>query len=120
MRAPRAAYLPNLHTRNNTPLYYSSFDSGSRTTQSVAVRDIKCEVLANWLHAKAEEKMWISGTAGEGVFVKRTKGSYAHCPTDLETDDTGLYPAIIALNVRVCQIHSLPSEKAKIIHNSAL
>ncbi|KAH5684999.1 hypothetical protein HBI21_004830 [Parastagonospora nodorum] len=100
VRAPRAAYLGNGATRNSTPLYYSSFDSGSRNADSAAAREIKCEVLANWLHAKAEEKMWTSGTAGEGVFVKKTKGSYALCPADLETDDSGLYQAIITLNVR--------------------
>lgn len=103
----RFQHAVNPHAGNNTPLYYSSFDSGSRSTQSIAVRDIKCEVVANWLHAKAEEKMWTSGSPAEGVFVKRTKGSYAHCPADLASDSSGLYPAITALNVRVRWMYTI-------------
>jgi hypothetical protein len=105
---PRTHYASNSHTGDNTPIYYSSFDSGSRSTQSEAVRDIKCDVLANWLHSRAEEKMWTAGTAGEGVFVKKTKGSYAHCPADLTDDGTGLFPAIVALNVQVCRTFTIP------------
>jgi hypothetical protein len=90
---------------NDSPLYYSSFDSGTRSTASAAVRDIKCEVLASWLHAKAEEKMWTAGNPGEGVFVKKTKGNYAVSPVETITDGTSLHQAIVMLNVRVRYIH---------------
>jgi hypothetical protein len=104
---PRAHYALNSHAGTNTPIYYSSFDSGSRSTQSEQVRDIKCDVLANWLHSKAEERLWTSGKTGQGVFVKKTKGSYACVPANLPADGTGLYPAIVTLNVRVRRMSTI-------------
>jgi hypothetical protein len=103
----RAEQTPTDTTGNNTPIYFSSFDSGSRSTQSEQVRDIKCDVLANWLHSKAEERLWTSGKTGQGVFVKKTKGSYACVPANLPDDGTGLYPAIVALNVRVRRMSTI-------------
>ena len=66
-----------------------------------AVRDIKAEILANWLHNKQEEKVWTYGSPGEGVFMKRAKGSYAFAPQEVYSDGTGLYQAVTELNVRV-------------------
>jgi hypothetical protein len=66
--------------------------------------DVKCEVMAQWLHSKQEEKIWTSGEPGEGVLVKKSKGNYAFSPPDLQEDGTGLYEAVLALNVRVRQL----------------
>jgi hypothetical protein len=65
--------------------------------------DVKCEVMAQWLHSKQEEKIWTSGEPGEGVLVKKQKGSYAYSPPDLIEDGSGLYEAVIGINARVCQ-----------------
>lgn len=65
--------------------------------------DVKCEVMAQWLHSKQEEKVWTSGEPGEGVLVKKQKGSYAYCPSELIEDGNGLYEAVAALNIRVSQ-----------------
>lgn len=65
-------------------------------------QDVKCDVMAQWLHSKQEEKIWTSGEPGEGVLVKKSKGSYAFSPAELPEDGTGLYEAVAALNVRVC------------------
>jgi hypothetical protein len=99
------AYLDILAGGTDTPLTYSSFDSGSRSSMSDAARDIKCEVLANWLHAKAEARMWLSGQPEEGVFVKQSKGNYALSPTDLDIDSPDLFAAVTEMNVRVCGVH---------------
>lgn len=64
--------------------------------------DVKCEVMAQWLHSKQEEKIWTSGEPGEGVLVKKAKGAYAYSPPELAEDGSGLYQAVIHLNVRVC------------------
>lgn len=69
--------------------------------------DVKCEVMAQWLHSKQEEKIWTSGEPGEGVLVKKSKGSYAFSPPELFEDGSGLYQAVTALNVRVSRRHSL-------------
>lgn len=91
----------------------NSFGSTDRSVQSVhsqepshsagsdAVRDIKCDILANWLYTKQEEKLWTGRTPGEGVFVKKSKGNYACAPVQLLNDDSNLYHAITELNARV-------------------
>lgn len=63
--------------------------------------DVKCEVMAQWLQSKQEEKIWTSGAPGEGVLVKKTKGAYAFSPPELIEDGSGLYEAVCSLNVRV-------------------
>jgi hypothetical protein len=96
-----ATYLANADPDNIAPVEYPSPDQRSRSTQSSVVRGLNCEVLASWLLAKAEERMWIEGRPGQGVFVKKHKGVYAHAP-DRSNDNSGLHEAIVALNVRVC------------------
>jgi hypothetical protein len=96
-----AAYLGIITGGADTPLSYSSFGSSSGSSTSDTVRDVKCDVLANWLHAKAEARMWMSGQPGEGIFVKKTKGNYALCPADLDFDTSGIFEAITEMNVRV-------------------
>lgn len=66
--------------------------------------DVKCEVMAQWLHSKQEEKIWTSGEPGEGVLVKKQKGSYAYSPAGLIEDGSGLYEAVNQLNARVSQV----------------
>lgn len=78
-----------------------SLHSSSQSMGSSARRNIKCEIVANYLHRQSAAKLWISDQPGEGVFVKRCKGSYAHSPADLSTDSTGICAAITALNVPV-------------------
>ena len=78
-----------------------SINDSNSTTSSDAVRDVKAEILANWLHTKQEERVWTFGAAGEGVFMKKSKGSYSCAPYALQTDGTGLYEAVTELNVRV-------------------
>lgn len=102
---PSTAHLPHESARSRAgsqlPIPLRSFDSHSATTAATAVRNIKCEVLANWLHAKCEEKLWSTGLDGEAVFVKKAKGSYARCPTETVHKDSGLYRAVVALNAQV-------------------
>lgn len=85
---------------------HSSGSSGSincsnSTVSSDAVRDVKAGILANWLHNKQEERVWTFGDTGEGVFMKKSKGSYSCAPYALQSDGTGLYEAVTELNVRV-------------------
>ncbi len=80
----------------------SSTDLPSQISGGASFLDVKCEVMAQWLHSKQEEKIWTSGEPGEGVLVKKSKGSYAFSPPELYEDGSGLYQAVAALNVRVC------------------
>ena len=69
---------------------------------SEATRDIRCDILAKWLHARQIEKMWTGGSPGEGVFVKKSRGNYAYAPPTLCLDGADICHGIMQLNVRVC------------------
>jgi hypothetical protein len=88
---------PSSHSSNSS----EARDSSSISNGSDAIRDIKAEILANWLHTKQEERIWTFGSPGEGVFMKKSKGNYACAPFEVFNDGTGLYHAVTELNARV-------------------
>lgn len=90
----------SIYSSDHSP-QVTSYDGITGSVGSDSLRDIKCEVLANWLHAKQEEKCWSQGNPGEGVFVKKSKGNYACVPATLINDDTSVYASIVEMNVRV-------------------
>ncbi|KAF2475545.1 uncharacterized protein BDR25DRAFT_279672 [Lindgomyces ingoldianus] len=57
--------------------------------------------MVNWLHSKQEERIWTTGDPGEGVVLKKSKGRYVCCPSELQYDDTQFYQKVAELNVRV-------------------
>jgi hypothetical protein len=88
-----------------------SWESGSEYSQSSmralqpsALRDMRADVMVNWLHSKQEERLWSTGAIGEGVVLKITKGHYVCCPAELRNDSTSLFNNISGLGVRVCPI----------------
>jgi len=94
----------------------------------MTLQDAKCDVMAQWLQSKQEEKIWTRGEPGEGVLVKKSKGEYAFSPPELLYDGSGLYQAIAALNVRCAMtvntrvlqlfMHARPDEHYIQIHAS--
>ncbi|KAF2848353.1 hypothetical protein T440DRAFT_500482 [Plenodomus tracheiphilus IPT5] len=78
----------------------SDIEEACSSTGSDIIRDIKCEILANWLHTKQQEKIWTSGAVGEGVFVKRSKGNYAYAPQSIAADGSNLCQLIVKMNLR--------------------
>ena len=105
-RSRTASFTPLQLGGINSPSSSSIADSdpsreSSTSSRTDPVRDVKAEILANWLHTKQEERVWTFGGTGEGVFMKRAKGSYACAPHGVQNDGTGLYQAVTELNVRV-------------------
>lgn len=76
-------------------------DGDFRNAPPDALRDIKCEVMVNWLHSKQEERIWSTGEPGEGVVLKKAKGQYVCCPTELKDDQSLFFQMVGLLNVRV-------------------
>ena len=64
--------------------------------------EIRLAMMANFIHGKQEEKLWTTGAKGEGVFLKRNRGSYITCPETLSHDGSLTFTAIYHLNVQVC------------------
>ncbi|KAL5375712.1 hypothetical protein PMIN02_011978 [Paraphaeosphaeria minitans] len=62
--------------------------------------DSKFSIVANFLHMKQEEKLWTTGAPGEGVFLKKRRGSYIACPETLRCDGSMTFEAIHQLNVK--------------------
>ncbi|KAL5374726.1 hypothetical protein DPSP01_011744 [Paraphaeosphaeria sporulosa] len=62
--------------------------------------DAKFGMVANFIHMKQEEKLWTTGAPGEGVFLKKNRGSYITCPETLEYDGSMTFEAIHQLNVK--------------------
>ena len=86
----------------------SSVDTagGGNDSGETEIRTIKAQLMAHWLQTKQEERVWTTKGAGEGAFMKLSKGKYACAPDHVENDGSGLYQAITKLNVRVCCIES--------------
>jgi hypothetical protein len=84
----------------NSSAKFTGFNSGS--DQPDSVRDVRCDILASFLHDEQAEREWFRNQIGEGVFVKKSKGAYACSPASVATDGSGIYEAIAELNVRVC------------------
>jgi hypothetical protein len=97
----RGSVTPSAHSAGSSVSRHSTSDNGSDS-----VRDIKAEILANWLHTKQEERIWTFGSPGEGVFMKKSKGNYACAPFEVYNDGTGLHHAVTELNVRASSSHS--------------
>ena len=95
IRPPSSSYSGDQLTNS----IYS--EGRTASTGSDTIQDIKCEILANWLHTKQEEKVWTTSSAGEGVFVKKSKGNYACAPYESIGDGSNMYQSITTLNVRV-------------------
>lgn len=105
-RSRPASFTPLQLGGINSPSSSSIADSdpsrdGSTSSGIDPVQEVRAEMLANWLHTEQEKRVWTFGEAGEGVFTKRAKGSYACAPHGVQNDGTGLYQAVTELNVRV-------------------
>jgi len=75
------------------------FDYSIATEESL--RDLRCEVLVNYLQSQQEEKLWTTGEPGEGVVLRKTKGQYVCSPPQLQTDGSDLLTEVSHLNVMV-------------------
>ena len=63
--------------------------------------DIKCNVVVAHLYQQQLERLWTSGAEDEGVVLKKGRGQYTACPSELTQVEGGFFDAISALNVRV-------------------
>jgi len=82
----------------------SSSEDGLKALQPSVIRDMRADVMVNWLHSKQEESIWTTGAPGEGVILKVTKGQYVCCPSELRNDSSSLFDMVSMLNVRVRQL----------------
>jgi hypothetical protein len=93
----RPTFSPStLISRSESPT--ASSNAPSRALQD-ELTDVKCEVMAHWLHAKQEERRWTEGSSYEGVVLKRRRGEYVCVPNGLS--ESAFDIAIRCMGVRV-------------------
>lgn len=80
----------------------SVFPEGDfRNHAAAEILDIKCDMMVNNLYQQQMELLWTAGGHDEGILLKKSRGKYACCPSDLETEPIGFFKAVETLNVRV-------------------
>lgn len=105
---PKPATGPRGPPSSPEPRVAKMFEPGASTTSLDHVhevdpmKDIRSDIMVNWLQSQQAEKMWTTWEAGEGVVLKKAKGNYVCAPRELATDGSALFAAVAGLNVRVC------------------
>lgn len=72
-----------------------------RNSPRESILDIKSDVMVSWLHQQQLERLWSSGSFGEGVVLKKTRADYACCPNTLREVDGGIFHQVVSMNVKV-------------------
>ncbi|KAK4989057.1 hypothetical protein LTR50_003526 [Elasticomyces elasticus] len=72
-----------------------------RNSRMDDLNEIKCDVMVNWLYQQQMERLWTAGNHDEGVVLKKSRGSYTCCPSDIIDEPSGFFKAVQTLNVRV-------------------
>ncbi|KAL2415455.1 hypothetical protein ABEF91_005785 [Exophiala dermatitidis] len=83
-------------SRLNT--FYAEGDFWNSSTQEL--RDLKSDMMCNWLHQQQLEKMWSANGLEEGVMLKKAKDDYKCAPEDLRSRPDGIFDAVRKLNVK--------------------
>ncbi|EXJ84976.1 hypothetical protein A1O3_05651 [Capronia epimyces CBS 606.96] len=75
-------------------------DGDFRNSSTPELRDLKTDMMCNWLHQQQLEKMWSTNGLEEGVMIKKAKDEYKCAPEDLRSRPDGLFDAVKKLNVK--------------------
>ncbi len=65
------------------------------------IKNMKTEVMVEWLYKQQRLKLWASAAPEEGVVIKKGRGDYTCCPEELRYVKGGLFEQIVNMNVRV-------------------
>ncbi|KIW88925.1 uncharacterized protein Z519_10409 [Cladophialophora bantiana CBS 173.52] len=71
-----------------------------RNSSTPELRDLKTDMMCNWLHQQQLERMWSTNGIEEGVMLKKAKDDYKCAPEDLRSRPDGVYDAVRRLNVK--------------------
>ncbi|KAI1609612.1 glycosyl transferase family group 2-domain-containing protein [Exophiala viscosa] len=75
-------------------------ESDFRNSSTTELRDLKNDMMCNWLHQQQLERMWSTNGIEEGVMLKKAKDDYKCAPEDLRSRPDGLFGAVQKLNVK--------------------
>jgi hypothetical protein len=89
-----------IQQRRTTTRPISSFAAGSFYNEE-EIKNMKTEVMVEWLYKQQRLKLWASSGPEEGVILKKSRGEYTCCPEDLRYMRNGLFEQIVQMNVAV-------------------
>ena len=72
-----------------------------RNSSMPDLRELKTDMMCNWLHQQQIERMWTTNGIEEGTMLKKAKDDYKCAPEDLASRPYGVYDAVKKLNVKV-------------------
>jgi hypothetical protein len=108
-RFPSGATTPNGFASRNMSRRgsFSGSVRSTRSMQSSMMEDIKHEVMTNYLFQQQCSSLWVGDGSGmvEGVVLRKSKGHYMTCPTQLI--ESPFAAACAAMNVQVWTSRSL-------------
>ncbi|OCT47489.1 Glycosyl transferase family 2 [Cladophialophora carrionii] len=94
----RARPLSSRNNPNRRTMLYPQGDF--RNSSMPDLRELKTDMMCNWLHQQQIERMWTTNSIEEGVFLKKAKDHYKCAPEDLSSRPDGVYDAVRRLNVK--------------------
>jgi hypothetical protein len=80
----------------------SLYPSGEFRDSNMDMNELKCDVMVNWMYQQQMERLWTAGGHDEGVMLKRGRGQYTCCPSDISDEQYGFFKNVEMLNVKVC------------------
>lgn len=95
----RSASTPPRQQLGRKSLLYPEGDF--RNSSTPELRDLKSDMMCNWLHQQQLERMWTTNGIEEGVMLKKAKDDYTCAPEDLRARPDGVFDAVRRLNVKV-------------------
>jgi hypothetical protein len=99
--ATPAAPSPSIIGHRRTTLRPISGFAARSFNNEEEIKNMKTEVMAEWLYKQQRLKLWASSGPEEGVMLKRSRGEYTCCPEDLRYMRSGLFEQIVQMNVAV-------------------
>lgn len=89
----------------------SPHDTSLEDELTEQMNNLKCDIMADYLHQQQLQRRWMTTGVDEGVMLKKSKHSYACCPAELSQEEAGFYQMVKLLNVRVRPFGSLLSNR---------
>lgn len=99
-RYPSAIGTPGQGTSPWASRPGSIYHGDNRASQMDELKDLKCDMMVNWLYQQQMELLWTAGGHDEGIVLKKSRGQYTCCPSDIDQEPSGFFKAIQTLNVR--------------------
>lgn len=101
----RLSMVTSSTSQSNPRLAAGQYPKGDFRNSSLETqRDLQSAIMVKWLRQMQMEKLWSKAAPGpgEGVVLKKDRGSFVCCPESLKSDSFGFYSQVKDMNVRVC------------------